>query len=332
MPPLGDPRPSHMMNKMLAHIPTGSNKDDYIFLGIFLRKLPSSMREHLAAANHTTAATMSAHHDILWDAKAGDTNITSISDASVSAVANRSFARRSLDRRRGRSGAKTQTNTRSRFAPPWPFRTKTQIETQSRFAPTRCLHSLFLPQPIWTESKQMRAAVFLDGKLGRCRGQVNAGGSLVYLQDDKSKQKFLAPPPVCYHTSSLPPPQVPFLPAQMAKPFRPGAVCLALSLSECAHSCANSFSQLCQSQFSAQTFFQSTDSSLIPPLVRFWMLPHSPQLAPTTPPSLPDRTDPHWQHRFATSLRLPAPSFRTFLPHRRWIRHPKANPRGHPLH
>jgi hypothetical protein len=118
-----------MRNKMLALIPTSSNKDDYIFLGIFLRKLPSSMREHLAAANHTTAATMSTHADILWDAKAGDTNISSISDASVSAVANHSFARRSPDRRHGCSGAKTQTNTRSRFAPPRPFWTKTQTET-----------------------------------------------------------------------------------------------------------------------------------------------------------------------------------------------------------
>ena len=37
----------------------------------------------------------------------------------------------------------------------------------------------------------MRASLFLDGKLGRRRGQVNALGGLVYLQDDKSKQKFL---------------------------------------------------------------------------------------------------------------------------------------------
>ncbi len=37
----------------------------------------------------------------------------------------------------------------------------------------------------------MRAAVFLDGKLGRRRGKVNALGGLVFLQDDKSKQKFL---------------------------------------------------------------------------------------------------------------------------------------------
>jgi hypothetical protein len=67
------------------------------------------MREHLATPNNTTAAAMSTHVDILWDAKAGDTKISAISDASISAVANRSFARRSPDRRspdsrRGRSG------------------------------------------------------------------------------------------------------------------------------------------------------------------------------------------------------------------------------------
>jgi hypothetical protein len=33
--------------------------------------------------------------------------------------------------------------------------------------------------------------VFLDGKLDRRRGQVNALGGLVFLQDDKSKQNFL---------------------------------------------------------------------------------------------------------------------------------------------
>ena len=108
MPPLGDRRPSHMMNEMLSLLPTGSNKNDYIFLGIFLRKLPPTMREHLAAANHTTAAAMAAHADVLWDAKSGDTAVSAISDASISAVATRnsnrhSPDRRSPDRRRGRS-------------------------------------------------------------------------------------------------------------------------------------------------------------------------------------------------------------------------------------
>ena len=61
MPPLGDRRPSHLMNEMLALLPTGENKDGAIFLGIYLRKLPSTMRDHLAAANHNTAAAMAAH-------------------------------------------------------------------------------------------------------------------------------------------------------------------------------------------------------------------------------------------------------------------------------
>ncbi len=68
MPPLGDRRPSHLLNEMLALLPTGENKDGAIFLGIFLRKLPATMRDHLAAANHATAAAMSAHADVLWDA------------------------------------------------------------------------------------------------------------------------------------------------------------------------------------------------------------------------------------------------------------------------
>jgi hypothetical protein len=50
---------------------------DSLFLALFLRRLPTSIRDHLAAANHTMATEMSAHADILWDAK---------STASVSAV------------------------------------------------------------------------------------------------------------------------------------------------------------------------------------------------------------------------------------------------------
>jgi hypothetical protein len=55
MPPLCDRRPSHLMNEMLALLPTGENKDSTIFLGIYLHKLPPTMTDHLAAANHNTA-------------------------------------------------------------------------------------------------------------------------------------------------------------------------------------------------------------------------------------------------------------------------------------
>jgi hypothetical protein len=94
MPPLGDRRPSHLLNEMLALLPTGKNKDGAIFLGIFLRKLPTTMRDHLAAANHTTAAAMSAHADVLWDANhLVDTNTTSVAAMNVS----RDSRRRSPD-------------------------------------------------------------------------------------------------------------------------------------------------------------------------------------------------------------------------------------------
>ncbi len=54
----------------------------------------------------------------------------------------------------------------------------------------------------------MPGSLFLDGKLGRRREQVNALGGLVYLQDTESKQKFLvdtgAAVSVLPHTSRAP--------------------------------------------------------------------------------------------------------------------------------
>jgi hypothetical protein len=110
MPPLGERRPSHMMNEMLALIPTGSNKDDAIFLGIFLRKLPATMRDHLAAANHETAAAMAAHTDVLWDARCGDAAVSNITDASLSAVASQNFSR---DNRRRSPNRRSPTAARA---------------------------------------------------------------------------------------------------------------------------------------------------------------------------------------------------------------------------
>ena len=70
------------------------------------------MRDHLAAANHTTAAAMSAHADVLWDARCGDPTVSHLVDANTTAVAamnisrdsrRRSPDRRSPDRRRRQS-------------------------------------------------------------------------------------------------------------------------------------------------------------------------------------------------------------------------------------
>ena len=50
-PDLGDRRPSRMMSEMLALLPAGT-APDLLFLCLFLRRLPASMRDHLAAADH----------------------------------------------------------------------------------------------------------------------------------------------------------------------------------------------------------------------------------------------------------------------------------------
>jgi hypothetical protein len=107
-PELGDRRPSAMMAEMLA-LRFETTAPDSLFLALFLRRLPSSIRDHLAAANHNTAAEMATHADILWDAR-NSAAVSAVSE-SLSAVSLRSSSpnRRSPDRRakspdrRGRS-------------------------------------------------------------------------------------------------------------------------------------------------------------------------------------------------------------------------------------
>jgi hypothetical protein len=53
-PDLGDRRPSAMMAEMLS-LRYETTAPDSLFLALFLRRLPPSIREHLSAANHTTA-------------------------------------------------------------------------------------------------------------------------------------------------------------------------------------------------------------------------------------------------------------------------------------
>ena len=108
-PDLGDRRPSAMMAEMLS-LRYETTAPDSLFLALFLRRLPPSIREHLSAANHTTATEMSAHADILWDAR-NTSSVSSIAD-SLAAVSVRSASparraqspdrrARSPDRRRG---------------------------------------------------------------------------------------------------------------------------------------------------------------------------------------------------------------------------------------
>jgi hypothetical protein len=66
-----------MMAEMLA-LRFETSAPDSLLLALFLRRLPAAIRDHLAAANHETAAAMATHADVLWDAR---------NTASVSAVA-----------------------------------------------------------------------------------------------------------------------------------------------------------------------------------------------------------------------------------------------------
>jgi hypothetical protein len=86
-PDIGDRRPSMMMNEMLALLPTGARADDTLFLALFLLRLPVSMRDHLAAADHKTAADIARHADVLWDLRAGETAVVAVTAAPVDAVA-----------------------------------------------------------------------------------------------------------------------------------------------------------------------------------------------------------------------------------------------------
>jgi hypothetical protein len=77
LPDLGDRRPSAMMAEMFS-LRFETSAPDSLFLALFLRRLPSSIRDHLAAADHKTATEMASHADILWDA----TNAASVNAVS----------------------------------------------------------------------------------------------------------------------------------------------------------------------------------------------------------------------------------------------------------
>jgi hypothetical protein len=98
-PDLSDRCPSAMMAEMLS-LRFETTAPDSLFLALFLRRLPAAIRDHLAAANHTTATEMATHADILWDAR--NTSSVSAIAESLAAVSVRSASprdSRSPDRR-----------------------------------------------------------------------------------------------------------------------------------------------------------------------------------------------------------------------------------------
>ncbi len=64
-------KPSALMGKLKQHLPPGVSLDMDLFLAMFLRRLPPSMREVVGARNHKTAAAVVKAADALWDARGG---------------------------------------------------------------------------------------------------------------------------------------------------------------------------------------------------------------------------------------------------------------------
>ena len=77
-PDIGDGRPSHLLDAMVALLPE-EEPQGKIFQGLFLEKLPVDIRDHLMATKHETARAMAAHADQLWDGRQGSQQARSIS-------------------------------------------------------------------------------------------------------------------------------------------------------------------------------------------------------------------------------------------------------------
>jgi hypothetical protein len=118
-PDLGDRRPSAMMAEMLS-LRFETSAPDSLFLALFLRRLPASVRDHLAAANHTTATEMAAHADVLWDAR-NTTSVSAVTD-SLAAVSVRSA---SPDRRAKSPDRRARSPERRRDSGRQPARRST---------------------------------------------------------------------------------------------------------------------------------------------------------------------------------------------------------------
>ena len=106
-PEIGDRRPSRLMSDMLALLPAETNPDT-LFLALFLRRLPASIRDHLAAADCSTAEEMATLADMLWDARSSG-SVSLVEEESVAAISGQSASpreghRRSPERQRPQGG------------------------------------------------------------------------------------------------------------------------------------------------------------------------------------------------------------------------------------
>jgi hypothetical protein len=69
-PDIGDMRPSMLMDSMLSLLPPG-DQPGTLFQAMYLRRLPTTMRDQLGALEFKTPRAMAEHADLLWDARGG---------------------------------------------------------------------------------------------------------------------------------------------------------------------------------------------------------------------------------------------------------------------
>ena len=91
---------------------------DLLFLALFLGRVPASIRDHLAAANHKAAGEMASHADILWDAR-WSSSVAAVWDflSTLSVRSASPKASRSPERRRARSPDRNRGEFPRRLTP-----------------------------------------------------------------------------------------------------------------------------------------------------------------------------------------------------------------------
>lgn len=104
-PELGGSLPSALMASMMANMPEGE-KPGYLFLGLFLHRLPADLREHLVARDFNSPQEMATHADKLWDAR---NSSNSMSANMVNAVGRANSPARSRNRSPSRGHGRSAT-------------------------------------------------------------------------------------------------------------------------------------------------------------------------------------------------------------------------------
>ena len=68
MPPRPNDRPTALLDAMLAYLPEGVSRDDpnWLFRGLFLRRLPSEIRAHLMDSEDEPVRALAERGDKLW--------------------------------------------------------------------------------------------------------------------------------------------------------------------------------------------------------------------------------------------------------------------------